>query len=204
MLSALSLLEEVARIGPGATAQQISESLRMPRATAYRLLNLLVQEEYLVRLPDLSGFALGARVAQLGGGSSAEGMDRQVDDILAVLRGRIRGGVHLVAYAESGIILRDVDPDFPLSDPERIVQDLAVSALGRLLLAEREGRTPVFAVQENGLIVGYGCLAAAVRNASGALVAGIALSLPAGRLLDTASLLGQIEQERRRLESALV
>src|SRR5579859_1661338 len=41
----------------------------MPRATVYRMLNFLVAEEYLVRMPDLKGFALGVRVAELTGGA---------------------------------------------------------------------------------------------------------------------------------------
>jgi DNA-binding IclR family transcriptional regulator len=65
--SALSVLEEVARSGPGVTGQQVAANLGMPKATAYRLLNILVQNEYLVRMPDLSGFALGRKVALLAG-----------------------------------------------------------------------------------------------------------------------------------------
>ncbi|OMQ16780.1 hypothetical protein A7K94_0200155 [Modestobacter sp. VKM Ac-2676] len=65
--SALAVLECVARLGAGVTAKEVAESLGMPPATVYRLLNLLVGEEYLVRLPDLSGFALGRKVAGLAG-----------------------------------------------------------------------------------------------------------------------------------------
>jgi hypothetical protein len=64
---ALVVLEEVACCGPWVTARAMSENLGFPRATMYRLLNLLVQEECLVRLPDLSGFALGLKVVQLAG-----------------------------------------------------------------------------------------------------------------------------------------
>ena len=53
--SALLILEEVAAAGVGVTAKEISAALRIPPATTYRLLNLLVAEEYLVRLPDLGG-----------------------------------------------------------------------------------------------------------------------------------------------------
>ncbi|MFC7657698.1 helix-turn-helix domain-containing protein [Pseudonocardia benzenivorans] len=63
--SALAVLEEVVAAGPGVTAKEISAALRLPQATTYRLLNLLVGEEYLVRLPDLKGFALGRRAARL-------------------------------------------------------------------------------------------------------------------------------------------
>jgi DNA-binding IclR family transcriptional regulator len=63
--SALAVLEEVVASGPGVTAKEISAALKLPSATTYRLLNMLVGEEYLVRLPDLRGFALGRRAARL-------------------------------------------------------------------------------------------------------------------------------------------
>ncbi|WP_345714393.1 helix-turn-helix domain-containing protein, partial [Kineococcus glutinatus] len=47
LVSALSLLEEVARTGAGATAAEVAAATGTPRATAYRLLNLLVAEEFL-------------------------------------------------------------------------------------------------------------------------------------------------------------
>jgi DNA-binding IclR family transcriptional regulator len=63
--SALEVLFAVAEAGPGITAQEISRTLGISPATTYRLVNLLVGEEYLVRLPDLTGFALGARFTDL-------------------------------------------------------------------------------------------------------------------------------------------
>lgn len=62
---AFAILEEIARQGPGTTARQIVEGAEMPRATVYRILKHLVQQEYLVRSPDLRGFALGQRVHAL-------------------------------------------------------------------------------------------------------------------------------------------
>ncbi|HKS47065.1 MAG TPA: helix-turn-helix domain-containing protein, partial [Amycolatopsis sp.] len=59
--NALAVLEEVVAAGPGVTAKEISAALKLPPATTYRLLNLLVAKGYLVRLPDLRGFALGRR-----------------------------------------------------------------------------------------------------------------------------------------------
>ncbi|MEO3935919.1 helix-turn-helix domain-containing protein [Dermatophilaceae bacterium Soc4.6] len=63
--SALSVLAAVARLGPGVTVKQVSSELGMAPATAYRIIALLVAEEYLVRLPDLRGLALGARMEEL-------------------------------------------------------------------------------------------------------------------------------------------
>ncbi len=72
--NAFAVLEEVARCGAGVTGTQVARNLGMPKATAYRLLNMLVEDEYLVRVPDLSGFALGRKVAWLVG--LAEDPDR--------------------------------------------------------------------------------------------------------------------------------
>ncbi|QGF23051.1 helix-turn-helix domain-containing protein [Raineyella fluvialis] len=63
--NAFAVLEEVARCGAGVTGTEVARHLGMPKATAYRLLNMLVEDEYLVRVPDLSGFALGRKVAWL-------------------------------------------------------------------------------------------------------------------------------------------
>ncbi|CAN5322152.1 IclR family transcriptional regulator [soil metagenome] len=204
--SALVVLEEVARCGPGVTAREVSHNLALPRATTYRLLNLLVQEEYLVRLPDLSGFALGSKVAQLAGlAPVAPRLPRAARAVVSELRDSIRGGVHLVRYENARLHVTDVDPDFPLSNPGRIARFVDASAMGRLLLAElgesellqtltverspaavhslaSETRTRGYAVQVGELTPGYGCLAVPIRDAEGSLVAGLCLSAPTTRV----------------------
>ncbi len=102
--SALAVLEEVARSGPGITAQQLSARLGLPRATAYRLLNLLVQDEYLVRMPDLRGFALGRKVAELADVARAQDAAANAHQAVAELRAQIRGGVHLAVYREGRVV----------------------------------------------------------------------------------------------------
>lgn len=201
--SALAVLEEVARSGPGITAQQISVRLGLPRATAYRLLNLLVQDEYLVRMPDLRGFALGRKVAELADVAQAQDAAATARDAVADLRTRIRGGVHLAVYREGRVVPVDVDPDFPLSDPKRIASDLSVSALGRLLLAEQAARTipsPTrFTTQEGELTPGFGCLAVPVRGGDDRLIAGLALALPAARLAEREGLVSLVADTVARL-----
>ena len=59
VINALQILEEVATMGPGVTAVELSRHLGLSKSATYRLVNLLAQEEYLVRTPDLGGFALG-------------------------------------------------------------------------------------------------------------------------------------------------
>jgi DNA-binding IclR family transcriptional regulator len=63
--NAFAIIEEVARSGAGVSAREIAANLGMPRSTAYRILKHLVQQEYLVRTPDLLGFAPGQRVRDL-------------------------------------------------------------------------------------------------------------------------------------------
>lgn len=202
--NALTVLEEVARQGPGVTAQEISTSLGMPRATAYRLITLLVQDEYLVRMPDLRGFALGRKVVELAHLVAPPRPTEAVASVLAGLRSSIRGGVHLARYEGERLTVVDSDPDFPLSDEARIRRDLTSSAMGRLLLVDLSARgvvveataalTPAellelrratasagFASQVGMLLPGQGCIAVPIRQGP-ELIGSLALSLPAARV----------------------
>lgn len=135
--SALAILETVARVGAGVTAKEVADELGLPPATTYRLLNLLVGEEYLVRLPDLHGFALGRKAARLTGGGGTPGPCTAAREVVAELRGRVRCGVHLVLFTAATLRCADVDPDHPLQAPELVERHLHASAPGRLLLADQ-------------------------------------------------------------------
>lgn len=73
--NAFAVLEAVDRIGPGATARQLTEALPMSQATVYRIIKHLVVHEYLVRTPDLRGFVIGERVRMLGFGGAGAGVE---------------------------------------------------------------------------------------------------------------------------------
>ncbi|CAL9329862.1 hypothetical protein SUDANB6_00050 [Streptomyces sp. enrichment culture] len=136
--NALRVLEEVVAAGPGVTAREICAALRLPPATTYRLLNLLVAEEYLVRLPDLRGFAVGRRAARLAP-PMAPRLSTAARAVLADLRERTRWGVHLAAYPGGRLALADPDPDHPPADATLLARHLHASSLGKLLLAEQHG-----------------------------------------------------------------
>ncbi|GAA4737174.1 IclR family transcriptional regulator [Modestobacter marinus] len=135
--SALAVLECVARLGAGVTAKEVASALELPPATAYRLLNLLVGEEYLVRLPDLRGFALGRKVAGLAGAIAPVRVPTAAREVLAELRREVRAGVHLVLYTATTLRLANMDQDLPLHDPALVERHLHATAAGRLLLAEQ-------------------------------------------------------------------
>lgn len=223
--SALTVLEEVARCGAGVTARQVSDNLALPRATAYRLLNLLVQDEYLVRMPDLRGFALGRKVVQLAGLVAPSRPPQAAREVIDRLRGSIRGGVHLVRYDIDRLRIVDADPDYPLSDEGRITRYLDASAIGRLLLAElpstRIGEhiqrpaadvdSLIAAVREHGyatqfgeLVVDQGCLAIPIRDDTGTLVAGLGFSAPVARVRHPGALLDQLIASSKQLGPLLV
>lgn len=134
--SALHILEAVASLGPGVTAQELAQALDMAPATAYRLINLLVGEEYLVRLPSLSGFALGSRVAELAGVTHQPTMPRAARDVLADLRRRTRCGVHLAVFGGRRIHVINPDPDNPPSHPALYARYPQAIALGKVMMAE--------------------------------------------------------------------
>lgn len=133
--TALAVLRAVARAGPGITARQISTELDLPPATTYRVLNLLVGEEYLVRLPDLRGFALGARLAELVGMSIEQNADGQVTSVVADLRASTGLAVTIATYTDDSAKIVVCDPRRPVPADDLAIGNLHASAIGRLLLA---------------------------------------------------------------------
>jgi DNA-binding IclR family transcriptional regulator len=211
--SALAVLEEVVAAGPGVTAKEISAALKLPQATTYRMLNLLVAEEYLVRLPDLRGFALGRRAARLAVPTAAP-PPTAARAVVEHLRGLVRWGVHLASFTTGQVVLVDPDPDHPPSDGILLARYPHASAVGKLLLAEQPdwralardlrpltehtvagaaeldrqlaavARTSL-ARQCGELRPDRGCLAVPVRGpGNGDLVAGLALCGPAHRVAE--------------------
>lgn len=182
--SALSMLEAVAAMGAGVTARQLAERLGMPRATTYRLLNLLVQDEYLVRTPDLTGFALGTKVALLAGSIGVERIPRAARDVLERTRASARGGIHLVLYRQDRVIVADEDPDFPLSNRQGLQHEPTRYALGLLPFVVRgEGTDDLIAeLREHGVIRARdgqrGCLVAPITDAAGTLAGALSYAGP--------------------------
>nr|WP_067539924.1 helix-turn-helix domain-containing protein [Nocardia crassostreae] len=139
---ALALLEAVAQLGPGATAKAIAAHTGVPPATAYRLLNLLVADGYLVRVEDLSGFALGRRTRELAAAATASDPAADSRHILAELRAQLRYGIHLASFTGSRIRLIDKDPDHELSGENILTAHPHASAIGKLLIAGHPELTP--------------------------------------------------------------
>lgn len=193
--SALRVLEEVARAGVGVTAKEIAENLSMPSATAYRLLNLLVVDGYIVRLPDLSGFSLGHRMGVLIDAAVAPTVCTAAREVLAQLRQSVRFGVHLFYFTNTAVRAADLDSEFPPPVDEAVLnRNLHASAVGRLLLAEKQdldGLAPIsddllikldavrqqgFAAQTGELREDCACVAVPVRALAGGLVAALGMS----------------------------
>ncbi|MET4428943.1 IclR family transcriptional regulator C-terminal domain-containing protein [Mycolicibacterium sp. 624] len=136
--SALAVLEEVARAGVGVTAKEIAEHLSMPSATTYRLLNLLVADGYVVRLPDLSGFSLGPRMGVLIDAAVAPIVCTAAREVLAELRSSVRFGVHLFYFTNTAVRIADADGEYPPPADESVLnRHLHACAVGKLLLAEK-------------------------------------------------------------------
>lgn len=189
--SALTVLEAVAAIGPGVTARELSFSLGLPRATTYRLLNLLVQDEYLVRTPDLAGFALGAKVATLAAAAAPVRLPRAALSVIDSTRRALRGGVHVVLYTDGRIIVADEDRDFPFSDEIALARRPERFAVGMLRAIDTADAAPtaVADLRRWGVVRqvgaptgGAGCLAAPIRDADGRIAGAIAFSGPRHRV----------------------
>lgn len=216
--SALSVLEAVAHLGAGVTAQRLSAELGLPRATTYRLLNLLVEDEFLVRTPDLAGFALGAKVAQLAAVAAppvrlSSAARAVVDDA----RRRVRGGVHVVLFVDGRIVVVDADPDFPLSDHARLAREPGRFALGRLMLlddpsaqgaaadAARADLARWGATRQSGeLAATAGCLAVPLRDEAGALAGALGFSGPRHRVDEPEAVLAALHPAASALAPLVV
>jgi len=213
--SALSVLEAVAHLGAGVSAKRLSDELGLPRATTYRLINLLVEDEYLVRTPDLTGFALGAKVTQLAAVAAPPvRLSSAARALLAEARRSVRGGVHVVLFIDGRVVVLDADPDFPLSDVDRLVREPARYALGRLLLAA-EGQVPDGAVaadlrrfgatrQCGELVPTTGCLALPIRDDGGVTVGALGFSGARHRVEDPTEVIGALEPTARALAPLVV
>lgn len=209
---ALQLLEAAARLGPGTTAREIADWCRVPRSTAYRLLNLLVGDGYLVRVDDLAGFALGRRAREL----SAPAPDRgrpgpaAVAEVAEDLRRRIRHGVHLVSLAGAEPAWADPDPDHGVVTDDPMLRARHGSAVGKILLADRpelltgqqlarftpytitdwprllaelgDVRSTGLAVDREEAVIGRVALAAAVRSTTGRITGCLLVVGRSGRL----------------------
>jgi DNA-binding IclR family transcriptional regulator len=132
---ALAVLEEVARGGPTLSANRIAQLLGIPRASAYRLINSLTSEEYLLRHPTLDGFVLGVRVVELAHLIAPRRAD-PVPELISALRERTGEAVHFVRYTGGRVVVVDEDPDLPLLSIDRTRRQLGATAIGRLLIAE--------------------------------------------------------------------
>jgi DNA-binding IclR family transcriptional regulator len=90
--SAFSVLEAVARMGPGVTARELTHALPMSQASVYRIIKHLVASEYLVRTPDLRGFVIGERVRALARAAAIEPLLASHDDPATALGDERRQG----------------------------------------------------------------------------------------------------------------
>ncbi|PTR21362.1 IclR family transcriptional regulator [Rhodococcus sp. OK519] len=132
---ALGMLEAVAHLGPGTTAKEIARFAGVPAATAYRMLNLLVAEGFLVRVPDLSGFALGRRTAELAQAAAESSPPPSLHETVEELRSRTRFALHVASFAGGRLRIVDRDPDHEIAAVGTLSKHLHANALGKVLLA---------------------------------------------------------------------
>jgi DNA-binding IclR family transcriptional regulator len=134
--NSLKILEIVARFGTGTTAKEITDALQMPPATAYRLLNSLVGDEYLARTSDLRGFALGHAISGLITAATPPTVPVAARAAIDDFRSGTRFAVHLIMFRNASLRIGDEDPDHPLHSTLEMLRFSHASAAGKLMLAE--------------------------------------------------------------------
>ena len=202
LVLAFQVLELVAQRSTGISANELARELGVARATVYRTVNSLVQQEFLLRRPDLTGFILGVRVLELASLVSAvtPSPERR---LLATLRDETGAVIHFARIDGERIELVDEDPVRPVSDATAFAAQPHRSAVGQLLLAELPPpraqrlagipRDELIELAEATAVRGYaeqiarlgpdrGCLAVPVRDTDGALIGALALSAEPQRI----------------------
>jgi DNA-binding IclR family transcriptional regulator len=137
--SPLKVLEVVAQYGTGTTAKEITDALQIPQATAYRVLNSLVADEYLARTSDLRGFALGHAISGLISAASPPAVSTAARTLIEDFRQGNRFAVHLIMFASSSLRVADEDRDYPLPAVFEMLRYPHASAAGKLMLAGLTG-----------------------------------------------------------------
>jgi len=133
--NSLRILEIVAQLGTGTTAKEITDALKMPPATAYRMLNALVGDEYLARTSDLRGFALGHALSGLITAATPPTVPTAARKVVEEFRSGKRFAVHLVMFRNASLRVGDEDPDYPLQSTFEMLRYPHASAAGKLMLA---------------------------------------------------------------------
>lgn len=135
----LKVLEIVAQYGTGTTAKEITDALQIPQATAYRVLNSLVADEYLARTSDLRGFALGHAISGLISAANPPAVSTAARTLIEDFRHGNRFAVHLIMFANASLKIADEDRDYPMPAAFEMLRYPHASAPGQLLLAELGG-----------------------------------------------------------------
>lgn len=134
--TSLQILEYVGRFGIGVTAKEVVEGLAIPPATCYRLLNSLIEDEYLVRTADLRGFALGNAMSSFVDATTPPLVPRNARAILDDFRRSTRFAVHLFMFRGNGLKIGQADPDHPILPETELRKNLHASAPGKMLLSQ--------------------------------------------------------------------
>ena len=141
LLRGLSVIEALNR-RPISTVEQIAEATGLPKPTVVRMLNLLVMEAYVERLPKRRGYRLDERVLTLSAGyRSPDAIVRVAGAILADFTAAHKWPVSLATLEVDAMRVRvSTQRDSPFSTPadlRRIARRVPIltSAHGRAYLA---------------------------------------------------------------------
>jgi DNA-binding IclR family transcriptional regulator len=135
----LAILEIVAERG-GASAKEVSEALGYPLPTVYRLLQALVQSDYLVHLKGQRRFELGYKLDRLGVSLHRQiGVPTPVRAEIARLHGLARTAAYFAVYRGADVVVAYVvdSPEHPRLQPLQFGFHEAAhaTAFGKILLA---------------------------------------------------------------------
>lgn len=137
---ALRVLDAVSAAHEGITARQLAERLELPLPTVYHLTSTLVGSEYLIRLPDRRGYALGPRIGDLARGMHDQlAVPDQLANVVATLHREAGAPAYYAVFRNASPVVAHVvdSPTLPRVKPLDVGFHEANHALafGKVMLA---------------------------------------------------------------------
>lgn len=134
----LALLRGIAARDGGATMAELAQAVPMPRATAYRLLRVLVDEGFVIAAPAAGRYVLGRAIAALRADRASPRLEEVAAPVMDALAAAIGETVKLVARdgVEAVTVAATLPPrDSCIASRVGTRLPLHVGASQRLLLA---------------------------------------------------------------------
>lgn len=137
---AFKIVELVNERGGKLTAKQLAHELDVNLSSCYYLINILVDEGYIEKIPRCGGYRLGSAISELKRGYSESNFDARLEPILEELSQRSRRQTYSAIFMDGDVLVTQVkspSASLPVGVNEGFRGAAHALALGKVLIAGR-------------------------------------------------------------------